>query len=358
MARILMLSYLPIHPPNGGGRVRIRALASHLAERHTLTLVCPPPTPPAAEALRFAVCERGVRGARQLADPRAYRTVLEVARRERPDVILLEYVWQGLHASLVSWTQGVPVLLDAFDVATERFRRAGHPLWPAISLYERSVLRSVEGVFAVSGHDRAALVRLGARQERTSVVPNGVDTSTFRPDPEAGRRVRDALGVGGDERLLLFFGQLAYPPNADAVRILVREIMPRLSPEYRLIIAGGGASPELLRRDGGRVAFVGPVERIQDYVNAADAVVAPIRHGSGTRLKLIETLACGVPAVATPVAAEGLDLAVCGPGLTLADDWDAFAAATRQACAAGRVGPSSAFIESYDWRAIVERMPL
>ena len=359
MSKILMLSYLPIHPADGGGRVRIRQLATHLAERHTLTLLCPPSELPAEEAFRFTVYDHGIRGVRQLLDPRSYHTVFDLARREQPDFILLEYIWQGLHAALARLAQHVPVLLDAFDVATVRLRRARNPLWPAVSLYERCVLRTVDRVFAVSDIDRDQLVALGAPETRTSVVPNGVDTSAFRPDTESGGRVRDALGVSSGDRLLLFFGQLNYAPNADAVRILAREIMPRLGPEHHLVIAGRGSVADLRKEHGGhRIEFLGSVERISDYINAADAIVSPITHGSGTRLKLLESLACGAPTVATSVAAEGLDLAACGPALTIADDWDAFASSIRHASKAQRIPPSPAFLETYDWRAIVERIRL
>ena len=359
MSKILVLSYLPIYPTNGGGRVRIRQLATHLAERHTVTLLCPPPEAPPTEPFGFAVHADGVRGMRQLFDPRAYRTVLELARREQPDVILLEYVWQGLHAGLARLAQDVPLVLDAFDVVTARFRRSRHLLWPAVSLFERYVLRTADQVFAVSETDRAQLVQLGAPAQNTSIVPNGVDTTRFRPDPEAGRRIRDLLGTDGGERLLFYFGQLDYAPNAEAVRRLTREILPRLGAEYRLVVAGRGPLAKLRRSYGGdRTTFLGPVEELAGYINAADVVVAPVMQGSGTRLKLLESLACGAPTVTTPIGAEGLDLAICGPALTVADGWDAFAESVRQATTTERMPPSPAFLESYDWRAIVGRIRL
>ncbi|MCH7511564.1 MAG: glycosyltransferase family 4 protein [Chloroflexi bacterium] len=359
MSKILVLSYLPIYPTNGGGRVRIRQLATHLAERHEVTLVCPPFEEPPKEAFPFTVRDNGVRGVQQLFDPRAYRSIIETVRRERPDYILLEYVWQGLHAGLARLAQHIPVVLDAFDVATVRFRRTRHPLWPIVSLLERCVLRAADSVFAVSEQDREQLIKLGASAQTTSVVPNGVDTSQFRPDPNARRRIRRRLGIRRGERLLFFFGQLDYPPNAEAVRVLAQEVMPRLDEKYRLAIAGRGSVAQLRETyGGGRIEFLGPVEELPDYINAADAVVAPILQGSGTRLKLIESVACGAPTVTTSIGAEGLDLAACAPSLTIANDWDSFADQVRRAARAKHIPPSPAFLESYDWRAIVGRIRL
>ena len=84
----------------------------------------------------------------------------------------------------------------------------------------------------------------------------------------------------------------------------------------------------------------------------------PIMSGSGTRIKLLESVACGVPTVATSLAAEGLDLAACGPALTIADGWDAFAAAIERVAGLDRASPSDLFVSMYDWRCIVERIEL
>lgn len=359
MSRVLVLSYLPIYPANGGGRVRIRELAANLARRHEVTLVCPPAEGTPDEAPSFTVHAAGVPGMRQLVDPRGYRTIVDIVRKVRPDYILAEYIWQSLHANLARLTHEAPVILDAFDVVTERFRRAGNRLWPLISLLERFALRTADRVFAVSEVDRSQLVRLGAHPERTSIVPNGVDTSRFRPDPAAGRHVRERLGIAKDERLLFFLRQLDYAPNAEAVKILLTEILPRLAPDYRLAIAGHGSVPQLDRMDSrGRTMLLGPVDTISDYINAADILVAPLLRGSGTRLKLLEALSCGAPTVATSKAAEGLDLAACEPSLLVADGWDTFATAVRAATTIQRRPPSHAFRERYDWREIVERIRL
>lgn len=356
MAKIVVLSYLPIDPANGGGRVRIRQLATHLALRHTVTMICPPLEGRPATPPPFLVHEIGVRGARQLIDPFLYRRIIDTVRQERPDVLLAEYIWQGLHGIVARFAHQATLVLDAFDVATVRFRQAGSRLWPFISAYERAILRRVDRVLAVSEIDRTRLLNMGAPRNNTYVIPNGVDTTEFRPDLAAGRRVREQLGIDDGDRLLLFFGQLDYPANADAVRTLARDVMPRLDARYKLAIAGRGANGLRERYENGQMRFLGPVEPLPAYINAADAIVAPIAHGSGTRLKLLESLACGTPTIATSVAAEGIDLNVCNGALTIADNWQAFAAAVREA-PAHQTLPSSAFVAAYNWKYIAERFP-
>ena len=360
MSKILVLSYLPIYPANDGGRARIHELAANLSKEHEVAVVCPrlseqPPGP-----LPYRLHDIGGVGARrQLFDPSFLIRLLRLVDEERPDLLLLEYIWQGFHATVVHALKGVSVVLDAFDVVTVRFQRARHPLWPVISLYERAMLKLAKRVFAISEVDRREFLKLGADPRRLSVVPGGIDVSTFRPDESARWRVREKLGIGEAEPLLLFFGQLTYAPNTDALRILCSEVIPRLDPSFRLLVVGRGPVAELRRRyRSPQIMFLGPVESIADHINAADAVVAPIRHGSGTRRKVLETIACGVPVVTTSIGAEGFDQQVCRPGLVIRDDWPSFASAVREVVSWPRYQPDQAFLDMHDWRAIVERIRL
>jgi glycosyltransferase involved in cell wall biosynthesis len=355
--KILILSYLPIEPADSGGKVRVSQLATNLASRHQVTVACPSDGAVTGEH-PYEVHQLPTAGRRQLIDPSSYRAVAGAVRERKPDVLLLEYAWQGLHAFLARLGSHIPVVLDAFDVLTVRFRREGSPLWPLVSAYERVIVRRAQKVFAVSSPDRQQLVRLGAAEQETHVVPNGVDTKTFHPDAETRASMRAGLGISANERLLFFFGRLDYAPNAQAVRVLTRDIMPALGPEYRLAVAGRGAAPVLQHDTEARIRFLGPVDPLPAYINAADAVVAPIRSGSGSRLKVLESLACGTPVVTTSVGAEGIEREVCGPGLSVTDGWLRFIGAIERAAALGRVPPSPQLTDAYDWRNIVARIPL
>lgn len=357
MAKILVLSYLPLYPANHGGRVRIREIASRLAQHHEVSVLCPPETPP-RERPAFALYARGVRGWRQMVAPQTFATAIAVAREAKPDVVLLEYLWQGAHAIALRLLRGVPVIFDAFDVVTLRMRREGRRIWPLVSLYERAILRAADRVLAVSDFDRTELVKLGATSRGIDIVPNGVDTCVFRPNDAARAEIRNHLRIDTDERLLFFFGQLGYTPNVHAVAGLAEELMPRLGRRYRLAVAGPGGAGLRRRYEREGITFLGEVDDVPAHIGAADAVVAPIQSGSGTRLKILESLACGAPTVTTRLGAEGLDLSACGDGLRIADGWEAFAAETARAADAGANVPPVSFIEAYDWDAIVGRMRL
>src|SRR5690606_7639083 len=92
------------------------------------------------------------------------------------------------------------------------------------------------------------------------------------------------------------------------------------------IIGRDGASPELRARcDREGIDFVGEVPRVQEYYRESAVAIVPLLSGSGTRLKILESMALGTPVVSTSLGAQGID---CGPEeIRLADTPERFAAA-------------------------------
>jgi len=140
-----------------------------------------------------------------------------------------------------------------------------------------------------------------APDANTAVVPNGVDTEYFTPCPDpAGRR-------------LLFCGGLDWYPNRDAMVFFFNAIWPLLAsqvPDVEIYVVGRGP-PKWLQRLGERdrrVHVTGFVEDVRPYFKKAAAYVCPIREGGGTRLKVLDALAMGVPLIGTSFACSGLGL--------------------------------------------------
>ena len=139
----------------------------------------------------------------------------------------------------------------------------------------------------------------------TQVVPNAVRMPT-RCGAGRPRRTR---GVR-----LLFVGNLTYLPNIQAARCLVEDVLPRLRRALDRPVAvtlvgdvgSGGLWDGPRRRRGVRIA--GFVPDLAPLYARADAVVAPIAVGGGTRIKLLEAFAFRVPVVTTPPGAAGLEV--------------------------------------------------
>jgi polysaccharide biosynthesis protein PslH len=181
---------------------------------------------------------------------------------------------------------------------------------------ERRAWRRVHASLFVSEREAAIARARGAHH--VHVVPNGVDLDWFRPSD----------GPAGVDRLV-FVGLLSYGPNRDAVEYFVDHVLPLLArrrPAVTLDVIGRDAPESLLQRAGPHVRFLGAVDDIRPHLASAAAVVAPIRYGSGTRIKILEAMGAARPVIATTAAAEGLEVRD-GEHLLLADTPLAFAGA-------------------------------
>jgi polysaccharide biosynthesis protein PslH len=172
--------------------------------------------------------------------------------------------------------------------------------YPKLEREELRAWRKFDGTVFTSERDArvAAEALPGLRSE---VIPNGVDVDTFRPhegDLEA-------------PQTLLFFGAINYFPNTDALQFFVRQVLPlvlRSHPNAVLRIVGPGVPPEIAALASGHVQVVGFVDDLRTEIARATVVLAPLRIGGGTRLKIIEAMGVGRPVVATSLGAEGIDV--------------------------------------------------
>lgn len=205
-------------------------------------------------------------------------------------------------------------------------------------LLEGLACRAAARVTCVSELDRVALMRgFALDRARVDVVSNGVDARAVAPSEPS--------------TTALFFGVLDYAPNTEAVRVIDREIAPRL-PAVSFVVAGRGTVGPLRSPNVRCIGFVPDLHRL---LASAAVVVVPLLHGSGTRIKILEAVAAGRRVVSTAVGASGLDRTVVGEALVVTEGWDAFAAAVEDAIRRGPVAVSPGFLDTFSWDAIFSR---
>jgi glycosyltransferase involved in cell wall biosynthesis len=108
---------------------------------------------------------------------------------------------------------------------------------------------------------------------------------------------------------IVFHGDFRYYPNREALLLLIKHIMPRIwknHPDIKLVVIG----PGLPRVSNGKIVFLGyvPQETLYKLICNATCALIPILRGGGTRIKILEYLACGVPVISTKIGAKGLEL--------------------------------------------------
>src|SRR6185437_17136047 len=110
---------------------------------------------------------------------------------------------------------------------------------------------------------------------------------------------------------IAFIGGYGHPPNLDAARWLIGEIMPRVrerDPTIECLLVGDHLPAGLRQRCGEGVVALGAVDDLAAIFDRVRLTVAPLRFGAGIKGKVVDSLAAGIPCVMTPVGAEGLDL--------------------------------------------------
>ncbi len=222
----------------------------------------------------------------------------------------------------------VPVIVDELDPsryveamnqpAMRQRMRTALTWWKYRRFIRLLLARGVGGTTA-SEREAGLLRCLTARPDRVVVIPNGIAL------PERSG------GAAREPRRLVYSGAPTYAPNLDAVTFFAEEILPRVRarvPDACLAVTGateGAALGDLASTPG--IVFTGWLADIRTYVATSRVCVVPLRHGGGTRLKILEAMALGTPVVATRKGAEGLDL-THGEDLLLADTAEEFADAT------------------------------
>jgi glycosyltransferase involved in cell wall biosynthesis len=212
---------------------------------------------------------------------------------------------------------GAYLRLAAIERRHDRLRQAA---WAeaeadAFARMAQQVLARFDLAFAAS---QAEAESLSARGGRVVVVPNVA--------PAAARQAPRRRSAG---KTVLFVGTMGYMPNEEAARWFVTRVWPRLrravATPLRLVLAGSNPSASLVRLGRRRdVLVTGTVRDVAPFYRDADLAVIPVRAGGGTRIKLLEAAAFGVPIVSTTLGAEGMTFRH-GRELLLADNAEQFA---------------------------------
>ena len=321
MEKILILS--PHNPfmRSSGAENRIYLIMIAMAKNNQIVLICPAGK---TESLH------NISVYQEFEDKAVCKTIninliirlVKIIKREKPDSIQLEFPWQAINL----WLIGQKYNLVEHNVEFIRFKRVKSFLWPLIFLYEMLACKLASKIICVSEKDKEFLIKyLRCNSSKIEVKENPVDSNIFFYNTSNKEKVREKSGVKKEELFIMFFGQLNYAPNVEALYNIKNEIIPRLEQsktKYKIVICGRGEGRGLLKSfEHKNLLFLGFVENIQDYINASDVIIAPFNSGSGTRIKILEALACHKRVISTAIGAEGISK---NQLLEIEDDWGNF----------------------------------
>ena len=382
--RILMVCPQLPYPPYHGSAVRMWNLVRTLAERNEVDILSlsEPSLDPAEVAASvdqlkrccrtvLTVPRRPVSTTPSLADrtihvemfdcPELRKTLLDLLDSNSYDVIQFDKTELGQYA--LPGPAPVQVLVEHiifYHAYRRQFLKWSRSLptvfadYLKLRRYEIDACRRFDGVITMSPVDTRFLRGIMPDHPCIVDIANGVDTDYYRYSPLPTR-----------SKDLLFVGNFDHSPNVDAVKFFIREVFPEVKaaePQGRLLIVGPGpynTLPEVSSDPA--ILPVGLVEDTRPYMERCAVFVAPILAGSGTRLKVLEAMAAGIPIVSTTVGAEGLEV-TSGVHLLLANQAEAFAEKVITLLREPGLGNqlkenARQLVEArYDWRTIAGRL--
>jgi len=254
------------------------------------------------------------------------RRIEQLQDKERFDAIVCDFLFPAPNipdlASCVLFQHNVEALIWQRHV--EHAKTPLHRWYfrlqaERMAAYEGEVCRRVKRVIAVSEND-ARMMERNFQLDKVGDVPTGVDVDYFRPPAQTEPRYD-----------LIFLGSMDWMPNIYGAQWFCDRILPlirRKRPECTLALVGRKPVAEMtaLAAADPRITVTGTVPDVRPWLHGARVSIVPLRIGGGTRLKVFEAMAAGVPTVSTTVGAEGLDVRD-GENIRLADEEEQFAEA-------------------------------
>ena len=281
----------------------------------------------------------------------------ELLAKNKYDIVQVEFPIMGRF----SFKTDAVKILDEHNIEFDNFKR----IWQNITSplrklhYNReykktyreeiNVCRKMDAVFTVSERDSNILNHEVPGMQKF-IIPNGVDTSYFRPSDETA-----------EPFTMVFTGMMGYVPNNDGMFYFLDKIFPKILneiPEAKIYIVGNRPPKELQKRAAENIIVTGYVDDVRPYIRRAGLYVVPLRMGGGTRLKVLEALSMGKAVVTTSIGCEGINV-IDKKHVLIADQADDFAL-----CAVNVLRNTHSYkvmcnngyslIKSaYDWQAIV-----
>lgn len=191
--------------------------------------------------------------------------------------------------------------------------------WRDIISEERRWGKKFKHFIVISSRGKEELESLIGKESNIIIIPSGVDIDYFKP----------ISFQQSEEKMILFTGNMKYPPNHDAVFYFYKSIWPLVKkeiPELKFFIVGKNPPPRLISiaKKNTSVVVTGFVEDIRPFFEKAAVYICPLRYGTGIKNKILEAWAMGKAIVATSVSTEGLE-AVDNENILIANNPNQFA---------------------------------
>ncbi len=331
MKILFLTSRLP-YPANRGDKLRTFNFLSHLAKKHSLTLVSfieSEKQLPYVEELKkyckvevvklscwesYLNCLLKIFSSKPLQvsyykSQKMQDKIRQILKREKFDAAYAHLFRMAPYLENITGVKRVLDLCDAVSLHMKRTLKFNRGiLWPVylseyfrIKKYEKAIIKKFDETTLISEKDKEEILGKNTEAANIHIVPNGVDYEYFKPMPIDNHEIPRVA----------FLGYLSTFYNLDAVRYFYREIFPLIKervPQIKFSIIGANCPAELkkIAREDNAVELFCDVKDTRPFLNQSLLFVCPLRIGSGAQNKILEAMSMGLPVVTTSIGYSGI----------------------------------------------------
>ena len=332
MSKLLMITIELPYPPSSGGRMKSWNMLKFLSQHFDVGLACPVKygTKEVAAMVSQIQLRHFLHDAVEI--PRSGKTLAQsywhgipinvfrsrsvalkkqiAAIAHEYDVILLDHYESGQYLPDNYQGQVIFHAHNATYLMWERYAQSdANMLYRIVTWLEGKRVKSAE----VQLCQRAHLV-FASPNDIDSLVDAGADRNTCRETYHLGDDSQLALpsiAFKDTQKTLLYVGTLNWEANVDGLLWFFEKVWPQVvaqQPDTRMQVVGSKPDPRLTRAAAHdpRIEFTGFVEDLEPLFQVSRLFLAPLRFGSGIKVKVLNAMCRGLPTITTPVGAEGL----------------------------------------------------
>jgi len=269
----------------------------------------------------------------------------------------------GIIVPIIAKVWKKTIIVDCHDVFQALRIKHTNKIRRVIETFlETITYRFADFFITVSDHEKKVLVSYGIKNNKIEVIPNGVDTEHFSGCSRIDSHLVKLRYGLENFKVVVFVGNMEYLPNKEAAELIVSTIAPKvLEKVHNVKFLVIGRYPPNFNVNATNIIFTGVVDDVAKFLMASDLAIAPLLHGSGTRLKVLEYFSAGLPVISTSVGVEGLDVRN-SVDVILEDDVNNFASKIIELLEdedkRAKIGNSARLLalEKYDWFTITGKL--
>jgi len=221
----------------------------------------------------------------------------------KADIVLCDTITYHI-AKYISKKNNSPLILIKHDIEWKKLKSDGSIGFIPMLFYEKYILNKADAITTISTKDYQYTIQ---QTEKNKVynIPPILDLDVFNANGPS-------YDFGKDKFNLLFYGSLDRPMNLFALKFIKYNLIPLMREEnlfesIRINVFGSGTPPKDLHLEEDKyITYLGVVEDPGMYIRGADLIIVPLKNPGGTKIRVLETIFCGKPALVTPEAAQGL----------------------------------------------------